>query len=121
MLHPLNTWKGNQPMLITIETKDADGTSTTVVIDPAKDGGRPSPVAPTPNGGAKGQGPQPSNDAEKSFADRFGWPPQDAIVLEKESPTFDADKALIKASKLYRWDADFQRQDGKKGAWALKG
>ncbi|MGI9449090.1 MAG: hypothetical protein ACR2QH_00290 [Geminicoccaceae bacterium] len=107
-------------MLITIAHQDNSGSSTTVTIDPAKLNGEPTTAASTSNGGTTEKGSQLSTDAERSFADRFGWPPQDVIVLEKESPTFDADKALIKATRLYGWNADHQREGGQKGAWVRK-
>ena len=112
-------------MLITIQDKRSDGSATTVTIDPERnlDDAASSPRASSSKQSsantASANGTKPSaNEAEQAFADRFGWPPKPAIVLEKGTENFEADKKLIKESRLYRWSKDHYGEG--KGAWALK-
>lgn len=57
-----------------------------------------------------------SSDPLQAFKEKFGWPAPPHIILKKGGAGFEADKDVIKATKLYRWDKDH----GGTGAWVLK-
>jgi len=113
-------------MLVHTRHTDSDGRVTEIFIDPAKslDDAASSPrdsssKESSPDTGSTNGTKPPASDAERALSDRFGWPPKQAIVLDKGNENFDDDKRIIKESRLYRWSKDHNGEG--KGAWTLKG